>query len=126
MKIQTQQFGELEFGPELIINFPNGIYGFEELNSYLLIKTEDDLFYWLNSIDEPEIAFPVVGIRILDENYPMIDGYEPFGIVNLNADPLKITINLKAPVYIDQDDKSGFQKIIDVDKYPVEYNLFTD
>jgi|SRR5690606_13916840 len=126
MKIKTHQFGEIEFGEDLIINFAEGLFGFENLHKYLLIKTDEDLFYWLNSVEQPEISFPMIGLRIIDEKYPSIEESEPFGIVILNRNPQDVKVNLKAPVYIDQNNKSGFQKIIDSDKYPIDYNLFIE
>lgn len=126
MKIKTNQFGEIEFSEDLILNFEDGLYGFEQYKKYLLIKTDDEIFYWLTSVDQPEICFPLVGIRIIDENFPQEDNYEPFAIVTLNKDPLKITANLKAPVYINQESKTGYQKIIDTEKYPVHFNLFVE
>ncbi len=124
MKINTYQFGEIEFTENLIIKFEDGLFGFEHLHKYLFIKTDEDLFYWLNSIEQPEIAFPLIGTRIIDEKYPIENDSESFGIVTLSKNPADIKINLKAPVYINQDKKSGFQKIIDSDKYPIDYNLF--
>ncbi len=126
MKIKTVQFGEIEFPEDKIITFNEGLFGFEELKKYLFIKPDDSLFYWLNSVENPELAFPLFGLRVIDEEYPQQADHEAFGIVILNADPLKITTNLKAPVYINQENKSGFQKIIDSDKYPVYYNLFAE
>ena len=123
MKINTRQFGEIDFNPEIMINFNSGIFGFENLKNYLLIKAEDDFFYWLNSVEEPEIAFPMVGVRVIDDKYPLENDNEAFGIVTMNQDILKISINLKAPVYINQSNKTGFQKILDNEKYPVNYNL---
>lgn len=126
MKIQTKQFGELEFSDELVIKFESGLFGFEELTKFVLIKQDDDLFFWLNSVEEPEIAFPMVGTKLLDEDYPDDNSDEGFAIVTLNPDPQKITVNLKAPVYINRDDKLGRQRILDTDKYAVDYNLFVD
>lgn len=126
MKIKTHQFGEIEFNEDLIIYFAEGLFGFEHLHKFLLIKTDDELFYWLNSVEQPEIAFSLIGIRIIDEKYPMIGNNEAFGIVIMSKNPSDIKVNLKAPVYIDQDTKSGFQKIIDSEKYPIDYNLFVE
>ncbi|HUX61104.1 MAG TPA: flagellar assembly protein FliW [Ignavibacteriaceae bacterium] len=126
MKINTRQFGEIDFNPEIMINFNSGIFGFENLKNYLLIKAEDDFFYWLNSVEEPEIAFPMIGVRVIDDKYPLENDNEAFGIVTMNPDILKISINLKAPVYINQTNKTGFQKILDSEKYPVNYNLFKE
>lgn len=126
MKINTYQFGEMEFDENLIISFETGMIGFEELKQFLLVKTDDELFYWLNSIQQPEIAFPLIGIRVIDEDYPTKESFEAFGIVTLNKDPLQITVNLKAPVYINQAQKTGFQKILDADRYSLYYNLFVE
>ena len=126
MKINTRKFGEVEYTEDNIISFKEGIFGFEELKKYLFIKQDDDLFYLLNSIENPDIAFPMVGIRIIDDEFPQEPDSEAFGIVTMNPDPLKITMNLKAPVYINQGLKIGFQKIIDSDKYSVYFNLFKE
>ncbi len=126
MKINTYQFGEVEFTEDKIINFKSGLFGFEELKKYLFIKPDDSYFYWLNSIENPGLAFPLFGVRALDDQFPQEENFEAFAIVTLNSDPLKMTVNLKAPVYINQNDKLGIQKIVDTDKYPVHYNLFTD
>ncbi len=126
MKLQTFQFGEVEYSEDLIIKFSSGLLGFENLKKYLLIKTDDDIFYWLYSIEEPEIAFPLVGASVLDENYPKVSNFEPFGIVTLNNDPLKVTVNLKAPVFINQETKNGYQKILEEQNYEVNYNLFIE
>ncbi len=126
MKLKTLQFGEIEFEKEHIISFPDGILGFEDLKEFLLINTEDDIFYWLTSVSNSEIVFPLIGTRVIDSGYPEKPDKEAFGIVKLDKDPLKITVNLKAPVYIDQNRKEGFQTILDDDKYPVDYKLFTE
>jgi flagellar assembly factor FliW len=126
MKIKTHQFGEVDFTEDLVIYFAEGLFGFENLHKFLLIKTDDELFYWLNSIEQPEIAFALIGLRVIDEKYPTIENNEAFGIVILSKNPSDIKVNLKAPVYINQGSKNGFQKIIDSEKYPIDYNLFVE
>lgn len=126
MKIITKQFGEFEFTDEQVLIFNNKIFGFENLSKYILIKTDDGLFYWLNSVEQPEICFPLIGLRVIDEKYPVQDEHEAFGIVTLNQNPLLITVNMKAPVYINQNNKTGFQKTLDSDEYLLNFNLFTE
>lgn len=126
MKIQNKQFGQFEFSEDNIIKFKNGLLGFEELNNFLLIKTENDLFFWLSSVDQPELVFPLIGLRLIDDSYPKEDGSEAFGIVTLNNAFAETTVNLKAPVYINQNSKEGYQTIIDKDKYSVNYKLFIE
>lgn len=124
MKITTPQFGEIEYTKEHLINFSSGIIGFEELTNFLLIKIKEEIFYWLTSVDKPEITFPLIGVRVIDNKYPEEENHEAFGIVTMNKDLLNVTVNLKSPVYINENTKSGYQKILDSEKYPVKYNLF--
>lgn len=126
MKINNSQFGEIEFGEDMIIEFKNGVLGFEEYKKYLLINSGNELILWLTCVEEPELVFPLCTVRLLMEDYPEVAESEAFGIVKLDPDPLKITINLKAPVYINQEKKSGFQKILDDDNLPIDYILFKE
>ncbi len=126
MKLKNQQFGEFEFDETIVINFEDGLLGFEEFKKFVLITKDNDLFYWLTSIDEPELVFPIFPIQLIEENFPDFNGDEPFGIVRLDKDPLKISINLKAPVYLNQENNVGKQRIIDNDNYQVDYKLFTE
>ena len=124
MKIRNKQFGEIEFETNSIINFSEGILGFEEYKQFLLISENDGSFFWLTSVDEPELIFPLFSIRLLEEEYDDEGGLEPFGIVKLAKEPEKVTINLKAPVFIDRSSKTGYQKIIDNEEFKVNYPLF--
>jgi len=126
MKLFTRQFGEIEFSSDKVLKFPDGILGFEELKDFLLIKEDEEFFFWLTSVDKPEIIFPLIGISLIDSQYPKRRNNESFGIVKLDKEPTKITVNLKAPVYINQNKKSGVQVILDNDKYSVNYNLFKE
>lgn len=126
MKISTIQFGEVECNPDLILKFPSGLFGFEKLKEYVLIKTDESLFYWLYSVEQPSVGFPLVGLRIIDDSFPEEKDHEAFGIVSFDPDPLNVTINLQAPVYINQDKKTGFQKILEEGNYSVKYNLFVE
>ena len=124
MKIQNKQFGEIEYESKSIINFAEGILGFEEFKNFILLSKKESTFYWLTSIDEPELIFPLFSIKLLEENYSDDGELEPFGIVKLAKKPENVTINLKAPVFINREEKIGYQKIIDNEEFPVNYPLF--
>jgi flagellar assembly factor FliW len=124
MKLVTDQFGEVEFEENIIIKFDDGIFGFEELKNFLVINEKEGLFYWLTSVEKPEIVFPLFPVALLNESFETKEDWQPFGIVKLDKHPENITVNLKAPVYINHDIKKGYQKIIDTEKYPVDYPLF--
>ncbi len=124
MKIQNKQFGEISFEQDSIIKFEEGILGFEELTKYLLISEKDGFFFWLTSIEQPEIIFPLFSIKLLEEEYVDEGETEPYGIVKLDKEPQNISINLKAPVFINHKEKVGHQTLIDSEDYAVDYPLF--
>ncbi len=58
MRVLTSRFGEIEIEAERIITFPAGIPGFEGLQRFVLLPEKDmEEFCWLQSVDEPEMAF---------------------------------------------------------------------
>ena len=124
MKIKNKQFGEIEFQLDSVFNFEDGILGFEDQKRFILISEKDGIFFWLTSIDEPELIFPLFSINLLQDKYSEYMDMEPYGIVKLDRDPEKVSINLKAPVFIDHEKKTGYQRIMDKDEYPVNYPLF--
>lgn len=124
MKIHNRQFGEIEYEPNSVVKFEEGILGFEELKEFILISEKDGYFFWLTAINEPEIIFPLFSINMLQDEYEVIDSMEPYGIVKLDKNPENMSINLKAPIFINHTEQKGFQKIIDNEEYPVAYPLF--
>jgi flagellar assembly factor FliW len=126
MKLQTYQFGEVEFDDQLILSFQDGIVGFESLKKFVLLSQDDGLFQWLTSVDEPDIIFPLIQIRLLLNDFNDVEGSEAYGIIKFDKNPANITVNLKAPVYVNHAERSGFQKIFDTEKYPIDYKLFIE
>ena len=60
MQVKTTRFGTIEIDESLTITFPKGILGFPTHKSFALIQpNEDDLFFWLQSIEDPALAFVV-------------------------------------------------------------------
>lgn len=60
MEVQTSRFGTLTISDERIITFPKGILGFPSQRRFCLLRPADDaLFFWLQSVDEPSLAFVV-------------------------------------------------------------------
>ena len=58
MKIFTSRFGDIEIEEDRVISFPEGILGFEDLKKYAVIDMEEDNpLMWLQSIEEPALAF---------------------------------------------------------------------
>lgn len=140
MKIITNHFGELQIPDENIILFENGIPGFTEYTQYVIINDEEENspFCWLQSIEEPELAFALVNPFLVHDNYnPNLpkseveklgegteEDYSILSIVIIPEDMEKMRANLMAPIVINLKTKKAMQIIIDGDDYPVKYYLF--
>ena len=58
MEIQGTRFGVLEFEENEIITIEDGLLGFPLSKKFLLFPYgQDSSFFWLQSVDAPEIAF---------------------------------------------------------------------
>src|SRR5689334_25213796 len=70
MDIATTRFGRLEVNEERIISFPHGLLGFPQHQRFALIQTgEENYFFWLQSVDEPGLAFVVTDPSIFFKDY---------------------------------------------------------
>ena len=70
IEIQSTRFGTLLVDDERVINFPNGLLGFPDHQRFALIQTgEENYFFWLQSVDEPNLAFVVTDPAIFFKGY---------------------------------------------------------
>lgn len=145
MKLTTRIFGEVEIEDSKIINFPNGIIGFPDLKKFTLMRDDSDedggstnTIKWLQSIDEPGFAMPVMDPLIVCPDYsPEIDRTKIEEVGDLNDDEIlvlvtvtvphdleKMTVNLMGPFVINVKEMKGVQSIVENDNYPVKFPIY--
>jgi flagellar assembly factor FliW len=70
MEIETTRFGKLTVEDDRVMTFPHGLLGFPEQGRFALIQTgEENYFFWLQSVDEPSLAFVVTDPSIFFKDY---------------------------------------------------------
>jgi flagellar assembly factor FliW len=70
MEIVTTRFGTLNVDDDRVIHFPKGLLGFPDHARYALIQTgEENYFFWLQCVDEPNLAFVVTDPSIFFKDY---------------------------------------------------------
>ena len=140
MTIETKLFGMIEVDENKLISFPQGIVGFPELKDFMLIHDGEGngSIRWMQSIQEPAFAMPVVDpLSIIPEYNPDIEDelLKPLGGVNQDnmlvlvtitvpKEIEKMTVNLKGPIVINSESLKASQLIIDDDKYAVKYPIY--
>ena len=141
MKLTTRIFGEVEIEDSKIINFPNGIIGFPDLKKFTLMHDEEQesgSIKWLQSIDEPGFAMPVMDPLIVCPDYsPEIDRTKIEEVGELDDEDIlvlvtvtvphdleKMTVNLMGPFVINVKEMKGVQSIVENDNYPVKFPIY--
>jgi len=60
MLIETTRFGKVEIDGSRVITFKDGLLGFPKHRRFALIQTaEDAVFLWMQSVEDPALAFLV-------------------------------------------------------------------
>ncbi len=134
MKIKTTRFGEVEIDDNKVISFPRGILGFDRLKTYFLMDYKDTPIKWLQSTDNPDVAFMVVDPLLFFQDYVpelspveknLLEVQNPADVavlaimnVNRNQDP-PVTLNLQAPLVLNATSMKGFQIVLENSKFGV-------
>ncbi|MBQ7615464.1 MAG: flagellar assembly protein FliW [Butyrivibrio sp.] len=143
MKLTTRIFGEVDIEDSKIIEFPNGIIGFPDLKKFTLMHDEDNeagsnTIKWLQSLDEPGFAMPVIDPLYVCPDYkPDIESEKINDIGELDDEEIlilvtvtvphdleKMTVNLMGPFIINLKTMKAAQCIVDNDDYPVKFPIY--
>ena len=139
MQLETVHFGVINIDEADIIYFPEGIPGFENSKKYSLIGNDsgESVFFWLQSLDIPELCFVVTdpfmvydgyGVDVDDEDVELLKITDANKVLTLTIVIIpeninEIRVNLKAPILINMDQKLGKQVIQKNDNLPIRYYL---
>ena len=142
MILNTTKFGEIDIDESLIFDFVEPVIGYDNLKKYVLVEhSGGSSFRWLQSIEDPDLAFPVTSPAFFDIDYQfeiptekaeLIDLHSVESLISLNivsipaSNPRKATINLLAPIIINAANKQGMQIILSSSNYPIKCPLIKD
>lgn len=142
MITNTKYFGEIDIDENKVITFEHGIMGFEDYKKYTILYDLDHgdsaTISWLQSVEEPGLALPVINPLLVKPDYnPIVEDevLKTLGEVTdenlvilltltVPADITKMTTNLKAPFVINSDTRKGCQVIVENPDYEIKYNVY--
>lgn len=125
MEVRTTRFGVITIAEDRVITFPQGILGFPGLTRYCLLQPGDDAcFFWLQSIDDANLAFVVTDPAFFEKDYSVpirqeqmeslsldrLEDAQVFIIVNKIDDQL--TGNFQGPLIINTVNKTAEQMVL--------------
>ena len=143
MQIKSTRFGEFEVSEELIVQFPEGLPGFEDQKQFAFlpytVDEDNSPFAYMQSVQDPDLTllladpflfFKHYSLNLNDEDAAQLglsDSEETAGVYGVVAVPEKIdqmTVNLVAPIVVNWKEQKGMQIILNRSPYSTKHRLF--
>ena len=139
--VPTSRFGELSVSPEKIITMTSPFLGFPDSKRFIVKPHgEDSPFLWLQSLDDPKLAFVMIQAALLIPQYqpeiPSLTRQELHASPEQSLDimliltiprnnPEGMTANLLGPLAINSQDRLAKQILQDPTRYDACWPVFT-
>jgi flagellar assembly factor FliW len=138
MDIETTRFGTVTVSDDRIITFPKGILGFPSCKQFCLLQPADDsVFFWLQSVEDPSLAFvvtdpvsfvadysvPIREDQMMELKLSAIEDAQVFVIVNKVEGSL--TGNLQGPLVINTLGRVAEQMVLAEKRWTTREKLLT-
>lgn len=136
MDVRTTRFGMITVSEDKVITFPTGLLGFPSRTRFCLLRPgEDACFFWLQSLDDPGLAFLVTepALFVADYEVPVrpeqmaalgierLADAQVFTIVNKVGDQL--TGNLQGPLVVNTLNRTGQQLVLAEKRWTTRHPL---
>jgi flagellar assembly factor FliW len=127
MRVESRKFNTvLELDDDAVICFPHGLIGFADETRFVLLERDHSpRIAWLQSVDNPDLALPVVSCHELAEPYKngdlgdVLDDDEEADsedtammVVLTCQNGMLPTVNMVAPLVVDARTRTGKQVLL--------------
>ncbi|MDP8246462.1 MAG: flagellar assembly protein FliW [Candidatus Hinthialibacter antarcticus] len=141
IEFETTRFGSITIPETDVLDLPEGLVGFNLYHRFTILKDpEQEPFLWLQSLNEPDLAFVVVnpflffpGYEIKVKNSDLasiglddLAKAEVLTIVTIPTNPMDLTTNLRGPMVVNVEDKVAKQFVLIDDRYNTKHFLLHD
>lgn len=136
MLIETTRFGTVEIDGSRILRFPDGLLGFPQAQRFALMQHgPDPVFFWLQSVDDPALAFVVCDPLAFVPDYQVpirrdvLEALEMHGVedsqvlVIVNKSDGYFTANLLGPLVVGASSLTGRQLVLADRRYGTRHRL---
>lgn len=138
MRVHTINFGDLEVPEDKIITFKEGVPGFPQIRSFVVLELDEiKPFLYLQALDDPPITLFVINPFLVDRTYEfhlsendMADVNSKnsselavYAVATIPENPNEATLNFMAPIVINEKERCGKQVILHDSKYSVKHPL---
>lgn len=141
VKVHTTRFGEFDVNKDDIITLKEGLLGFDKLKRFFVLDPGDQtLILWLQSLDDPATAFPIIEPKIFKPDYSVkllpaelnslelenVNMASIYTILTIPKDISEMSANLKAPLVINNQTKMARQIVLQDSKLEVQCKMYKD
>lgn len=134
----SSRFGNLAVTEDKVIYFVQGIPGFDRLRRFILLDhDEEGVFKWLQSVDDPLVAFLLTNPNAYKPEYTVplkrseieglgvnkTDAVVTLVMVCVSQGDNSVSLNLKGPVVFNSENMRAIQCVIDRDDYPSHFPI---
>ena len=141
MIVKTGRFGQITVADDEVIHLQQGLLGFPQYTKFCLYDAGDEtLILWLQSLDEPQIAFPVLEPKVFKHDYAArlsamelrelklstVSQSAVFCILTIPSDVTTMTANLKAPLVVNLKERIARQVVLQENEYGIRHPMFKE
>jgi flagellar assembly factor FliW len=130
MRLEGTRFGEIDVAEDRVMEFSQGLVGFPAARRFVLLERAPGYpVAWLQSLDVPALAFPVVAGEAVGPDYPSPSAADLARRVGLGDQDVSVLVvviarpgaslvaNLLAPLVVDMQSRRGAQIVLDPRQY---------
>ena len=142
MKFKSTRFGEIEFKEDEVIKTTKGILGFPHLTQYVVIQQEEGShFRWLQSIEDPTVAFVVANpldffsqyrikvnpSELEDLKCKKLENLVVLSIITVpKGNPAEMSANLLGPILVNPFEKLAKQVVLTNSPYTTKHYIIEE
>ena len=134
----TSRFGVVTVAEDRIINFVQGVPGFERLKRVILIDHDaEGVFRWLQAVDDPAVAFlltdpnqfrPEFVVPLRKADADCLGVKDPSSLITLvmvcvSHETKELSLNLKGPVVFNAENMLAIQCVLDREDCPSHFPI---
>ncbi len=140
MQVRSTRFGTFEVDESRALVFAQGLLGFPDSSTYVVIEVEDSPYFWLQSVEEDDVAFlatspfvffPGYDLELGDEEQQRLEVDDPGQVEVLTLltvhrageQPESITANLLGPIVVNTETRRALQLVLDNPDYTTRVPL---
>lgn len=134
MLVESTRFGSFEVETSRTLRFQESLLGFPDSQTYVVIEVDDSPYVWLQSVEEPSVAFLATSPFSFFPNYDLeldVEQQQSLGVENVaqvevltlltvhraGDTPEVITANLLGPIVVNVDSREARQVVLETTEY---------